>query len=347
MQNPPDRLPPLDLLVSFEAAARHLSFTRAGAERFITQSAMSRQIQALEQQLGVPLFRRRHRSLSLTDHGLKLHATCAAVLEQLRSTIGGIRAPARREVLSLTTTPGLAALWLIPRLPMFTRDHPGIDVRLDAGFELRDLRADGFDLAIRYSRVGSGDGTPMFAESMLPVCSPKLLREGPPLKTPQDLRHHTVLQVTGGPGMPLEWDPWFKSVGLDGPAAGIDAQLLALQRSDRRRAGGSGRGHRAAATGGCTAQEWQAEGAVQGLSRHHAGLRRRRQPGIEGPARGAGARRLAVVAGACARIGSAEDDMGADDGDDASAEHAGGARHHTSTHKAGSNSGFSLTPAFA
>ena len=214
MQNPPDRLPPLDLLVSFEAAARHLSFTRAGAERFITQSAMSRQIQALEQQLGVPLFRRRHRSLSLTDHGLKLHATCAAVLEQLRSTIGGIRAPARREVLSLTTTPGLAALWLIPRLPMFTRDHPGIDVRLDAGFELRDLRADGFDLAIRYSRVGSGDGTPMFAESMLPVCSPKLLREGPPLKTPQDLRHHTVLQVTGGPGMPLEWDPWFKSVGL-------------------------------------------------------------------------------------------------------------------------------------
>ena len=214
MQKPPDRLPPLDLLVSFEAAARHLSFTRAGAERFITQSAMSRQIQALEQQLGVPLFRRRHRSLSLTDHGLKLHATCAAVLEQLRSTIGGIRAPARREVLSLTTTPGLAALWLIPRLPMFTRDHPGIDVRLDAAFELRDLRADGFDLAIRYSRVGSGDGTPMFAESMLPVCSPKLLREGPPLKTPQDLRHHTVLQVTGGPGMPLEWDPWFKSVGL-------------------------------------------------------------------------------------------------------------------------------------
>lgn len=209
-------MPPLDLLASFEAAARHLSFTRAGAERFITQSAMSRQIQALEQELGVPLFRRRHRALSLTEHGLKLYATCAAVLEQLRATIGEIRAPARREVLSLTTTPGLAALWLIPRLPAFTRDHAGIDVRLDATFELRDLRADGFDLAIRYGRAGSVDGLPMFAESMLPVCSPQLLRDGPPLKTLQDLRHHTLLQVIAPavPGMPLEWDPWLKSVGL-------------------------------------------------------------------------------------------------------------------------------------
>jgi DNA-binding transcriptional LysR family regulator len=214
MQRAPDRLPPLDLLVSFEAAARHLSFTRAGAERFVTQSAMSRQIQALEQELGVALFQRRHRSLSLTADGLKLHAACAAVLGQLRTTVAEIRAPSRREVLSLTTTPGLAALWLIPRLPAFTRAHPGIDVRLDATFEKRDLRSEGFDIAIRYARAGASEGKPMFAESMLPVCSPALLRHGPPLRTPPDLRHHTVLQITGEPGMPLEWDPWFKSVGL-------------------------------------------------------------------------------------------------------------------------------------
>src|SRR5215212_1094441 len=155
MQKPLDRLPPLDLLASFEAAARHLSFTRAGEERFVTQSAISRQIRALEDELGVALFKRRHRALSLTEHGLKLHQTCTATLDQLRTTIAEIRAPSRREVLSLTTTPGLASLWLIPRLPQFTRVHPGIDVRLDASFEQRHLRHDGFDLAIRYGRVGA------------------------------------------------------------------------------------------------------------------------------------------------------------------------------------------------
>jgi DNA-binding transcriptional LysR family regulator len=214
MQKRPDRLPPLDLLAAFEAAARHLSFTRAGAERYVTQSAMSRQIRALEDDLGVALFRRSHRALSLTDAGLRLQATCQAVLGQLRATVTELRAPSQREVLSLTTTPGFASLWLIPRLPAFTRAHPGIDVRLDASFEPRQLRAEGFDLAIRYAPAG-GPGRPLFAESMQPVCSPKLLRSGPPLKTPADLRHHTLLLITGyAPGMPTEWEPWLLAVGL-------------------------------------------------------------------------------------------------------------------------------------
>ena len=215
MQKRTDRLPPLDLLASFEAAARHLSFTRAGAERFVTQSAMSRQIRALEDELGVALFRRRHRALALTDAGVRLHATCEAVLAQLRATVRDIRAPAQREVLSLTTTPGFASLWLIPRLPAFTRAHPGIDVRLDATFERRNLSADGFDLAIRYVPTG-GAGRALFDEAMQPVCSPRLLRRGgPPLETPADLRFHTLLQVTsGGGGMPLEWAPWLQAVGL-------------------------------------------------------------------------------------------------------------------------------------
>jgi LysR family transcriptional regulator, glycine cleavage system transcriptional activator len=214
MHMPSDRLPSLDLLVSFEAAARHLSFTRAAAERFVTQSAMSRQIQSLEHGLGVPLFRRGHRSLSLTAEGLKLHSACVVMMEQLRKAMVELRPANRREVLSVTATPGAAALWLIPRLPSFTRDHPGVDVRLDASFELRDLVADDFDLAIRYSSANAGQGRRMFPETMLPVCSPKLLRDGPPLKTPEDLRHHTLLQIINDPGMPVEWDPWFKSVGL-------------------------------------------------------------------------------------------------------------------------------------
>ncbi len=216
MQKHQDRLPPLDLLAAFEAAARHLSFTRAGEERFITQSAMSRQIRALEAHLGVALFRRRHRALSLTEQGLHLQAICTDILAQLREAVADIRAPARREVLSLTTTPGLASLWLIPRLPAFTRAHPGIDVRLDATFELRSLRADDFDLAVRYGRVGLSEGTSLFPESMQPVCSPRLLRGTAPLKRPADLRLHTLLQVIepNARGMPIEWASWLQAVGL-------------------------------------------------------------------------------------------------------------------------------------
>jgi DNA-binding transcriptional LysR family regulator len=218
MQNrPPDRLPPLDLLAAFEASARHVSFTKAAAERFVTQSAMSRQIRALEDELGVALFQRRHRALQLTPAGARLYAVCSAVLEQLRATVRELRAPAAREVLSLTTTPGLASFWLIPRLPAFTRAHPGIDVRLDASFELRALAAEGFDLAIRYGRAGALPGQPLFGETALPVCSPALLKRQP-LATPADLAGHTLLMLspalTGG--MPLEWEPWLQSVGLPG-----------------------------------------------------------------------------------------------------------------------------------
>lgn len=212
---PPDRLPPLDLLASFEAAARHLSFTNAAAERFVTQSAMSRQMRALEDDLGTALFRRQHRALTLTEPGARLFAVCSAVLAQLRGTMRELRAPSQREVLALTTTPGLASFWLIPRLPAFTRAHPGIDVRLDASFELRQLAAEGFDLAIRYARPEKVTGQRLFGESVLPVCSPRLLRRLP-LARPDDLARHTLLQlepsVTGG--MPIEWEPWLQAIGL-------------------------------------------------------------------------------------------------------------------------------------
>jgi len=214
MQKDRERLPPLDLLAAFESAARNLSFTRAAQERFITQSAMSRQIQALEQELGVALFRRHHRALTLTDDGQRLYAVCAGVLAQLREAVGRIRAPARREVLSLTTTPGLASLWLIPRLPHFTKQHPGVDVRLDTSLEVRDLRADGFDIALRYGPRMADHGVPLFDEAMLPVCSPGLLRNGPALREPSDLQRHKLLQLAPSGGMPVEWDLWLRAVGL-------------------------------------------------------------------------------------------------------------------------------------
>lgn len=219
MQNKPlDRLPPLDLLAAFEAAARHLSFTNAAAERFLTQSAISRQMRALEDQLGTALFLRQHRALALTPQGARLFAVCTAVLAQLRGSMRELRAPSQREVLALTTTPGLASFWLIPRLPEFTRAHPGIDVRLDATFEMRNLAQEGFDLAIRYARPEKVAGQALFGEKVLPVCSPKLLRHLP-LARPQDLAAHTLLQMEpsiSGSGMPVEWEPWLQAMGLAG-----------------------------------------------------------------------------------------------------------------------------------
>ncbi len=218
MQTDPRRLPALDRLVVFDAAARHLSFTQAAAERFLTQSAVSRQIAALESELGAPLFHRRHRALELTDDGHRLAAAVTAALAQVREAVQAIRAPRQREVLALTTTPGLAALWLIPRLTRLVAAHPGIDVRIDATHDKRRLAADGFDLAIRYAALdGRGEGEPLFEESMQPVCAPQLMRGAHALRRLEDLRHHTLLLVAGGPpgagGIPLDWQAWQQAVG--------------------------------------------------------------------------------------------------------------------------------------
>lgn len=215
---PLDRLPPLRLLAAFEAAARHLSFTQAAAERFVTQSAMSRQMRQLEEELGVTLFERRHRALALTEDGQRLYAACASALNTLRVAVRTVREPHQRQLLALTTTPGFASLWLIPRLTAFTRAHPGIDVRLDAGLGNRNLASEGFDLAIRYSPVGVAQGRQLFAESMVPVCSPRLVGElGLPLREPADLARHTLLHLAmdgDSAGMPAEWEAWLSAWGL-------------------------------------------------------------------------------------------------------------------------------------
>ena len=118
-------------------------------------------------------------------------------------------------MLTITTTPGLASLWLIPRLAGFTGADPGVDVRTDASHELRSLASDGYDLAIRYGRSGAMQGTPLFDEVVVPMCAPALLkRPGAPLKSPADLRRHTLLQTGSatGQGMPAEWMSWLAAV---------------------------------------------------------------------------------------------------------------------------------------
>jgi len=212
-------LPALDLLVGFEAAARHLSFTKAGEELFLTQSAVSRQIKELEEQLGVELFQRRHRALALTDAGRSFYASAAQVLTTMRTATDRLRAQVGKKDLSVTTTHSFAALWLIPRLAGFTRGHPGIDVRIMADTRVQDLDRDGLDLAIRHgpASLAGSNAVRLMGERVFPVCSPKLLKDkSKPLREPRDLRYHCLLQYDDPEGRHpwLHWKTWLEVEGI-------------------------------------------------------------------------------------------------------------------------------------
>jgi LysR family glycine cleavage system transcriptional activator len=241
-------LPSLDLLKGFEAAARNLSFTKAAAELFVTQSAVSRQVKALEDQLGVALFRRRHRELRLTEEGQTLYKTASDALRLLRDVAGklGTRSAG---MLTVTTTVSFAALWLVPRLNDFRRAHPGIDMRLAATNEIQDLDREGIDVAIRYcTPKAAGEGAVrLFGEMVFPVCSESVLA-GRTLKVPQDLSGHVLLHYDDPERRYpwLSWDVWFELTQTQGvkPSgtlrfshydqliqAAIDGQGIALGRT--------------------------------------------------------------------------------------------------------------------
>jgi LysR family transcriptional regulator, glycine cleavage system transcriptional activator len=207
-------LPSLDLLRGFEAAARHLSFTKAGEELFLTQSAVSRQMKELEEQLGVPLFQRRHRALALTDAGQQFYAAAAQVIATMRAATERLRSQSgRRRPLSVTTTHSFASLWLIPRLAGFTKDHPEVDVRITAETRVQDLERDGLDIALRHgpASLAGPDAVRLMGERVFPVCSPKLLRKRP-LEKPADLKNHILLQYDDPDARHpwLHWKTWLE-----------------------------------------------------------------------------------------------------------------------------------------
>ena len=210
-------LPPLDLLVGFEAAARHLSFTRAGEELYLTQSAVSRQIKDLEDHLGVALFHRRHRALALTPEGQQFYAAAAQVLVTMRAATDQLRLRTGRQAIAVTTTHSFAALWLIPRLAGFTRAHPDADVRITADTRVQDLERDGLDIAIRHGppSLAGPNAVRLFGERVFPVCSPKLLARKP-LKKPEDLKSHVLLQYDDPDGRHpwLHWKTWLEVAGI-------------------------------------------------------------------------------------------------------------------------------------
>ena len=208
------RLPPLTTLASFEAAARHLSFSKAADELHVTHGAVSRAVRHLEDHLGVPLFLRSTRSVSLTPGGSLYAAQVRESLDQLAAATALAKGSDTKGVLAISTLDSFAGKWLMPRLFRFRSLHESIDVRLSTSERLADFVNDGIDIAIRYGR-GQYSGLTaelLMQEDVFPVCSPKLL-EGPhPLRSPADLAHHPLIHDE----FHIDWPTWLRSVGIEG-----------------------------------------------------------------------------------------------------------------------------------
>ena len=209
----PRRLPPLNSLRSFEAAGRHLSFTLAAQELSVSQAAVSQQVKALEQQLGVHLFRRLPRQLSLTMAGETLLPVVSESLDLIASAVTAIRDNPGKEKLSVRLAPSFAAKWLSPRLRTFQDENPDIGLVLNHSNKAVDFRHSDIDLAITY---GTGDWSDVVAERVLsidffPVCSPDYIRSDRPLDDAGELSHYTLLHDTTYEN----WAKWLKLAGAD------------------------------------------------------------------------------------------------------------------------------------
>ena len=208
----------------FLAAARHLSFTRAGEELHITTGAVSQQIKLLEDWLGQRLFRRLPRRLELTDAGNRLLAAVDPAYAAVELAIGRLRGGALSGVVRVRTLPSFLATWLVPRLPRLMARFPQIELQVEAEDSTYSLRDGEFDLAIDLND-GTYPGfqsTVLLEEEIFPVCSPRLFEGRPPLRTPDDLVHYPLLHdMTAWRGSPpyAEWERYLKAIGA--PQVGV------------------------------------------------------------------------------------------------------------------------------
>jgi DNA-binding transcriptional LysR family regulator len=211
---------PLDALRGFEASARALSFTLAASELSLTQSAISRQIKALEEVLGVALFRRMNRRIELTDAGQLLYRAAGSALRDLQSCIEEMVVSRTQPVVTVTTSLSFASLWLVPRLADFRRVHPGVDVRIAASDQIVNLEREGIDCAVRFMEPDSApaDAVSLGGDETFVVVSPRLMRDkSRPLKTPGDLRHHVLIDMHDPRGdVPwLSWALWRATLKIE------------------------------------------------------------------------------------------------------------------------------------
>lgn len=218
---------PLNALRAFEAAARHLSFTRAGLELNVSQGAVSHQVASLERRLGVPLFRRLPRGLALTDEGLALVPVLGEAFDRIGATLDRYEGGRMREVLTVGVVGTFATGWLLPRLEAFHRAHPEVDLRLMTNNNRVDLAGEGLDYAIRF-----GDGAwhathavPLIEAPLSPLCAPAIAAR---LTTSADLARETLLRSYRAD----EWPRWFEEAGapcprLTGPVFDSSALMIA------------------------------------------------------------------------------------------------------------------------
>lgn len=206
------RLPPLNALKTFEIAARHLSFTKAADELFVTQAAVSHQIKTLEAHLGIQLFMRKNRALLLTEEGQAYFMDIKDVFNAINDATERLLARGAKGAITVSLPPSFAIQWLVPRLNKFSEKHPDIDVRIKAVDLDEGHLSDDVDLAIYFGR-GKWSGltsTKLHTEYLTPVCSPSLFTTGKPLDSLDDLKHHTLLHDNSR----KYWKLWVRKFSL-------------------------------------------------------------------------------------------------------------------------------------
>ena len=214
-------MPPLNALRAFEAAARHLSLTKASRELNVTAGALSHQIRGLEDMLGVKLFERRVRSIALTAEGKLLYPGLQTGFTQIRDAVAGLNTGSDERVLVISTPPGFTAKWLAPRLYRFASAHPEIDVRISSSFTAANFVTDGVDMAVRNMPSTRLPDPALEADKLMdmvvvPVCSPRLIEAHGPLDTPEALAHVPLIHddtLAARIEVPT-WADWFKTAGV-------------------------------------------------------------------------------------------------------------------------------------
>eukprot|EP00919_Chromeraceae_sp_WS-2016_P060715 GHVR01144139.1.p1 GENE.GHVR01144139.1~~GHVR01144139.1.p1 ORF type:complete len:306 (-),score=13.77 GHVR01144139.1:34-951(-) len=206
------RLPPLNALRAFEASARHLSFTRAADELFVTQAAISHQIKSLEEHLGIKLFMRKNRALLLTEEGQSYFLDIKDIFSSILEATEKLLSRGAKGAITLSLPPSFAIHWLVPRLSAFNQLHPDIDVRIKAVDQSDGLLTEDVDVAIYYGRGQwpKVKADKLHTEYLIPVCSPLIFNGTKPLDTPEDLVHHTLLHDSSR----RDWKRWFRQLDI-------------------------------------------------------------------------------------------------------------------------------------
>jgi LysR family glycine cleavage system transcriptional activator len=205
---------PVGPLRAFDVAARTLNLSAAASEMNVTHAAVSRQVKQLEQRLGTKLFERLPRGLKLTAHGALLAAGTREAFDRLASAIEDVSTPTVRRKLTISTFASLAARWLMPRVQAFAAKFPEIDLQVSTTARLVDFAREDVDIGIRFGhgRYPGLHVVTLFQPKEIVVCSPALLKRGPPLRTFADLKHHTLLHDDSH----RSWTRWLEAVGAKG-----------------------------------------------------------------------------------------------------------------------------------